>query len=437
MARLFLDLKATVRRNNRSASFLSLLLFLFLLPLPLTTSRVLLIAMVSISIIETAIHYRTESMVFEKKNPILFFPIVFFILLMISYFFTEDKITGIKQLEKAYPFLLIPLAAFTWKFSKENLRWIFNAFIGGCLFASFLCLVNALLRSLSIHNGSLVFDARVTKDPRISFWGSLTWDGNYFFSKTLSVFMHPSYFSLYLLLSVLVLAFCRNAFFRDFRPKVYYSLLGFLLFVVLLLSSKAAYLSVLCILLVKGFSYVKESSTWMKSVFFCSFLLTSFLLFFLNPKTRELVDKLFSVGFTVDPNGQYSYENRLQTWYASVRLIRENFWMGTGIGDAQHQLDYFYSANHFTVALGNQFNSHNQFLTTFLELGLFGFIFFLGWMFSIVRLAYVRSQKVLLMFMLLLIINFCVESMFERYHGISFAAFFFCLFVSYNTIDDE
>jgi O-antigen ligase len=75
----------------------------------------------------------------------------------------------------------------------------------------------------------------------------------------------------------------------------------------------------------------------------------------------------------------------------------------------------------------NKLNSHNQFLNTFIEIGIFGFIMLL--LCFIVPLCFSYQQKIFLFaaFTIIVGINFLFESMLETQAGVTFYAFFYTL----------
>lgn len=72
-----------------------------------------------------------------------------------------------------------------------------------------------------------------------------------------------------------------------------------------------------------------------------------------------------------------------------------------------------------------EYNSHQQFLETFVGLGIAGFvILLLVFVCGFIR-AYQRSDALLFLFMANLGIHFMLESMLDRFHGIGFLALFY------------
>lgn len=75
-------------------------------------------------------------------------------------------------------------------------------------------------------------------------------------------------------------------------------------------------------------------------------------------------------------------------WKTGMELIKENIWLGLGTGNVPSAIQNYYETNlsHLDPKFRNR--SHNQYITTFLNSGLFGFLFFL--FFLLIPLAFKR-----------------------------------------------
>ena len=118
--------------------------------------------------------------------------------------------------------------------------------------------------------------------------------------------------------------------------------------------------------------------------------------------------------------------------YCSIDLIKNNFWTGVGIGDGPSELLKYYKKNGFMHGVERKFNSHNQFLTTFIYLGIFGFLL-LVFIISFLFYKYIKNGNIyLLSFLIITFCFFMTESVLEREKGIVFFAYFSLLFTCKN-----
>ena len=65
-------------------------------------------------------------------------------------------------------------------------------------------------------------------------------------------------------------------------------------------------------------------------------------------------------------------------WKCSIEIIKENVFFGVGTGDVKTELNKKYEEKNIQQALKDNLNSHNQFLQTYVAIGLPGFILLLA-----------------------------------------------------------
>jgi len=123
-----------------------------------------------------------------------------------------------------------------------------------------------------------------------------------------------------------------------------------------------------------------------------------------------------------------SIDSRLIAWKCSTELIASNLG-GYGIGDSQDELVNSYKAKGEVFMQTKNFNSHNQFLTTSLSIGVFGFVLLVLLFFILLARAWNQGDWVLGLVTLLLVLNFMTESMLERAEGTTFIPLILCILV--------
>lgn len=121
--------------------------------------------------------------------------------------------------------------------------------------------------------------------------------------------------------------------------------------------------------------------------------------------------------------------SRMNGWKASFDLIRQQPILGVGPGAIKEKLNKAYLAR--GLGYGNR-NPHNQYLQTWLELGLPGIVMLL--LLGIIATIYAIKEKnyLYLAFLLIIFINMFFESILERRLGVMFFAFWNSLFWFYN-----
>lgn len=150
---------------------------------------------------------------------------------------------------------------------------------------------------------------------------------------------------------------------------------------------------------------------------------------YLQKRTYELLNEYTEYSNNRQVNG-HSLTMRLYFWKASLQAISNNFWFGVGTGDVQEVLDKTYIETQSPLKKEWYKRPHNQFLTVFLSVGIFGFLIFLLSVFYPVF--YLRKELDFLfwVFFLVLVYSFLFEDTLETQAGSTFYAFFYCLFIS-------
>ena len=98
-----------------------------------------------------------------------------------------------------------------------------------------------------------------------------------------------------------------------------------------------------------------------------------------------------------------------------------------------------YKEKNLWFTYDHKLNAHNQFIQTFISIGVLGFLTLLASIIIPMIYAIKRNNMIYVFFLLLFFINILVESMLENQAGVVFYAFFssFLLMVSYKkTITD-
>ncbi len=86
---------------------------------------------------------------------------------------------------------------------------------------------------------------------------------------------------------------------------------------------------------------------------------------------------------TVNNPSTESNAARIIMWSTSTKIIQERFWLGTGTGDVKDVLTHTNWKLHNTGVARSQLNAHNQFLNTWVQLGVIGFLALIGLFISV------------------------------------------------------
>lgn len=328
---------------------------------------------------------------FFIKGPAMWF-VLYYFSLVIGLLWTENQSFAFSKLENKMAFILMPfLLIFTVR-KWGNFDWK-QLLVYALLFAMVMYEILALWRYIGQTENSWQFE---------------------FLSSRFSIFMHRSYFACYLVIGIILL-------FENVRKAFSISTIALICFFsvgVLQTESKAGIVCLFLVFVVQFFSFLKSKQKKINWIMTFSIFLFSSILLTNNPIKSRFETMFISVGNIQTKNNSSVESNtaRVIMWNTSIDVWKENFVFGTGTGDYDDELT---AKNHEYKNLGvakERLNSHNQFLNTAVQLGLFGFFVLLMIFIS----SYFFSEKKLWQLLILLVffINFLVESFLETQSGI-------------------
>ncbi len=257
-----------------------------------------------------------------------------------------------------------------------------------------------------------------------------------FFYGKLSWYHHASYLAMFLVFAIGILFF--QIYRTDQKQSKKYQTLSSLLIIyfssfVMLLSSKAGIISLLIIFLCH-IVYLTFSKKYIVSI---SMLLIYSLSLWGSTTFLSVSSKRLSVAQQAiesedfDKSSTESTIERILIYRSALSIIKENVLFGVGTGDANNELLKFYKNSGYSGALDSKLNAHNQYLQTFIAIGLVGFLVLIA-MLLIPFIQAIKQREALYVLLLFLIsFNLLFESMFERQAGVVFYSFFNGFFFFY------
>jgi len=358
-----------------------------------------------------------------NKAGILFLLYVCFFLWQISGLLLADSLdSGIERIFKRLSFFLFPFVLFfPGKRIVENIKILLKLFAVFTFIYIIYCLGNAFCNSLNADDGRWVFN------PHPSDYDY----ENYFFSSRLSDPVHPSYLTMYVILSMFIsletfLARAKSAIKRG----IWLLISIVFLFVVYLLSSKAGFLALTTLLpfyiLCKLY---KKYSKWIV----VSLVLVLIAGFFAIAKTNVIIN--YSIEGISKERFDTTFQNdiRVMIWKSALGVIRHNLIFGVGTGDASAELKKEFLARGYSLGYYDNLNAHNQYLEVFLENGLVGLLLFLAMLGFMLFIAISERNLIYLLFIIMMIMFFFFETVLNRLAGITFFSLFSFLLIYYKT----
>ncbi|QQR86118.1 MAG: O-antigen ligase family protein [Flavobacteriales bacterium] len=329
---------------------------------------------------------------------------VFGLLHIIGLAWTSNLGFGLFDLQIKLPLLVLPLlAGFCGahvRTGRDLLAFVFS--LSGALMV-LVCTVASVWR---IATGS---DLSPAQEVFSSYW---------------SLLLHPSYFALYL--SLAIAAWCLLPI-HTWVPRSWsVGVLALLNLGVVLSASKIGWLLltpllVTLVVLVRRNAFVRRTLLGMMAFAAAGVA----VLVMASPYARDRVQEMFRASSEQkhDPNATTSSAVRWLTWGTAWELFKVQPWSGTGTGDIKDELVAVYNAKGYTGAAERRLNAHNQYLQSAACLGVLALAALLAMV--LVPLAAGRARDPLFtLFVLLVALNWLVESMLEVQAGAVFFAVF-------------
>ena len=356
-------------------------------------------------------------------NPQLVLLILLFAIYILGILWSSNKPAGFFAVEKKASFIAfrIIIAGCNHYFKKNQLK-ILLSFIVGCFVSSIICLSIAFYESISFGWNGLIFN---TIDPKFASWD---FGGSHFKFINLSIFLHPTYFSAYLLFAfVTCVEILRNDLIANSKMNNFlYFCIPLFMAMIYLLSSKAMIFCTVAIIIGYAVFYATNPYHRSKKISIIVFTGLVALIGFQNPRFKSVYELIANPDIVKGNEGDGTIISRIHIWKSGVEIIRSNLMFGVGPGDTNNELVKKYQVHGYKDPLRLHSNVHNQFLETFVDLGLIGFLILI----TILAYSFYKSvstrNTLLCIFLCINIFNFLFESMLNVREGVVFFCFFYC-----------
>lgn len=246
------------------------------------------------------------------------------------------------------------------------------------------------------------------------------------FGSDFSLFLHPSYFALYLCFALATVLLAGNSMGAGEWARR--SLVFLLCTGTVLCGSKAGWAGLVIVLLTTlVFRWHHRQTRRTVSVLFGAFALALGLLVLASPNVRERMAEAWQAVATPSEHADAatSSEERKLAWAGAVEVIRANLPFGTGTGDVKDELVASYARNGYQRLVELRLNAHQQYLQTMAALGWPGLLLLAAALAVSLHMALHAKDALATAFLLLNLFNWTVESMLEVQAGVVFFAFLF------------
>jgi O-antigen ligase len=404
--------------KNGGLTFVFCLLSVIILPIYIHYLPPVMILWVLFWIYENKSGLKKDIIIGNKAAILFFLFVVFYLWQTAGLLFADSLSVGFERLFKRLSLLVFPLVLF-YPGSRiiNNINLIIRMF-AVCAFVYIIyCLGNALHCSLSIQNHNWIFNPHPT-DYEYE---------NFFYGYRLSYPVHPSYFSMYIVLSMLISLEALFDSSMDYLKKgLFLTMIIVFLVIIYLLSSRAGMFSAVVVLPL--YFLYKLFRIFPKWILLLSFFVM-ILIFLKIAWTNDRLSYNYDGVTKTQPNEIIKNDVRYDIWRSSIGVIKQNFIFGVGTGDASKDLAEEFLNRGYVNGFYDNLNAHNQFLETLLENGLIGLIIFFAIIGYMLYIAISQRNLLLGLFIISTTIFFVFETMLNRLAGVSFFALFSFLLI--------
>lgn len=362
-------------------------------------------------------------------------PLSYFVLMALSLLWTTDLPASVSGLQKQLSMFFVPFTFFFLRgFDKKTIYSIIRLYSFGMTAFGIFCLFQSGLRYLDTGHSSVFFHNDLVPDDPGAIY--------------MSVFASLAFFYFIQVSS------------KSYLDQLCLTILTILIF---LLSSKSI-ITIDFIIVVCYYAFFANIHSGTKTITIISVSIFLFLSLFYVKKVREkflieyetaFIDNTLNYELTKDSLNVYNvsineawnkddfHKNsflpgtalRVYQFRTFLDLLKENsiFFQGFGLEASQpyikekarqHNLDLVYEG----------YNFHNQYIQSFSELGIFGFLLLIGMLFLNLKNGFNNRDFLHIAFAITMIILFLSESFFCRQRGIVFFIVLYCLF---NSVSKE
>lgn len=403
-------MKRFLQTHYPNISFVLLTLFIITLPLKNNFNSLSIILLSVFAFLVFVLKKQFDLKLFYKFLPLL----LFYVLTALSVLYSTDVDTGLKMILRLLPFVLLP---FIFSIIQLRKKTVFKLLKGYVFWMLLLCLYS--------HSQVLI---KLFKNDDILYNIFL----NYYSYKSLAndtIGLHTTYYAYYIIVAVVFLMYFLFHEPRLKRRIFYFVILGYFTFFVFHISARTP---IFVLFLFYNFAilyYFFKRKRIKQGIFILLlFYFVSSIAVYNVRITRYRFQHLFGFTYASGVHHDDGLDKLLQ-WKSSA-MANNNVLFGEGIGDANQQIFKSYRIYGLDTYAERGYNAHNQFIQTYVELGLVGLLlllFIFGYYFSIF---YRNRQLIPAVLLLLTFILYQTESYLQRHNGIVLFLFLICLFLN-------
>ena len=384
--------------------FVVLCLIAFLIPGHIAFTPICIVAYIALWLLEGNLGYKVKTW-YKNKYALLFSG--FYILYLLWLIRTPDLQSGVFNVQVKLSLGIFPfLFASEGETTPNRQRLFMLSFISGCIFNGLICLTYAVWKYFTLH----VYE---------------------FTYSQLSLFLHPSYYTMYIDMALLFIFHIVTTDKMNIKKREKTGLLFvalFLLFLVMLLQSKAGWAcTILLVVAILVRLFMNKTYRKFAIIVFAGSMAIAAVTYYTmitHQRSRINVVEVLASSGKMDSTSAESTQARYYIWKAAKQVIFQQPVIGYGTGQAWKKLQEQYGVDKFTGPAKKMLNAHNQYIQTAIDTGLIGLLYFVVCLILPLIKAIKERRFVYGVFIGIFIINMLVESMLEQQSGTIFYGIF-------------
>lgn len=404
--------------------------FVFLIPFDWQSGNYILGSFALFAVVNPELwkNIKTTRLSFAEKA-LLLVTATYLLWELVSMLWTYNTDRGLTVITRHLPLFAMPCLMVLGKIGGVIKRpgTILQIFCLGVLVSMVMCLILSYYDSLHEVNGEMVFDHRLQGYRDRGTFDTISCGYSYFSYTQLSHFENPHYIATFV--NVVIMTAYANFYECKFKllPSILLSLLVVFCSVFLfMLCNRANYLIfIIMLVIVAVYEFFVKKHRIVGVVALVGMVSLSVVMF-TSGRGNDIVSKVksFVMNDINDEDADISKEEKMQkingraiTWDSSTHLIAKHPVLGSGVGDTREALIGQYYIDGFIDTAYEGFNSHNQYLDTWIGVGIVGVLLLLCLLVLPVIAGFKYGYLPLILYDMALIVGFVTEVMFTHSIG--------------------
>ncbi|MFN4947389.1 MAG: O-antigen ligase family protein [Chryseotalea sp.] len=362
-----------------------------------------------------ATEYRKE--IFTKQKFYFVSPFIIFLLVnAIGIFYSENKTQAVKEVETYSAMLVLPLLWFSLPSQKVSLLkpiglTVIVTTLAHCIIAHLLCVKDILSQGRSLK---LLFTSEDYHYVNLSYKAGI----------------HPTYLGVLVIASLLLIWYIS----KNQKPviKICTGILAlYLLTFLILLLSRGPLLGLLTILFFGAVWRLRTARKRYKILGYTSIGVIIACVFLFPPLQNRFIDPVLRMiqakSYHFDDD---SLSYHIRSWICAITSNQETktILFGHGTGDERETLNICYTQKQYHAMINSGLDAHNEYLSQYVKIGLFGLLSFLSILFVYFYEGYTQNKVVLTSYVILIAVVCLFESILHVSKGVFFISYLFPYF---------